>query len=105
MRRLAPLTAQPNHEVKDFEAFVAERKAPNVKVRAENLPAGEWAWGRARLQWTDWVVDEYIVRRPALTALTLQTAPYVMFFDVDNMMTVPLSCSMAFDEVGKPITR
>ena len=37
--------------------------------------------------------------------LTLQTAPYVIFFDVDNLMTVPLSCSMAFDEAGKPITR
>ena len=28
-----------------------------------------------------------------------------MFFDVDTLMTVPLSCSMSFDEAGKPITR
>ena len=60
-----PLIAQPDHEVRDFEAFVAERKVPNVQIRAERLPEGEWVWGRARLQWTDWAVDEYIVLGPS----------------------------------------
>ena len=49
---------------------MTERTVPNVQIRAEKLPAGDWSWNRAALQWTDWIVDEFIVRRAHKTELT-----------------------------------